>query len=268
MVSVLAMGHWYTSGTTISIAAALVIGVVGAAVTWRAGFPPKKLIAYRLSEPTSLVSSESLGSARADLSVTYSGAELSNPYVVTLYAESRSRRDIRSMDFDQGKPLVFDLGVKILAVVGTDLSESFAGAFSIDGNRVELPPCLIRRGQLLRISLLTDGEPRLTCLNPLADVEVQLSTAPQGNVSIKVSWAAIIGGLVGLLLYSFFTYVTVRRPGLSWLLVLGLIVGVPFVLFIGGMLGFWIDKRTLLPPSLDIHVGRVHLGRSRKDRTR
>jgi hypothetical protein len=264
MVSVLAMGHWYTSGTTISIAAALVIGVVGAAVTWCAGFPPKKLIAYRLSEPTSLVSSESLGSARVDLSVTYSGAELSNPYVVTLYAESRSRRDIRSVDFDQGKSLVFDLGVKIL----TDLPESSVGAFSIDGNRVELSPCLIRRGQLLRVSLLTDGEPRLTCLNPLADVEVQLSTASQSNVGIQVSWTAIIGGLVGLFLYSFFTYVTVRRPGLSWLLVLGLIVGVPFVLFIGGMLGFWIDKRTLLPPRLDIYVGRLHLGRSREDGTR
>ena len=268
MVSVLATGHWYTSGTTISIAAALIIGVVGVAVTWRAGFPPKKLLTYRLSEPTSLVSSESLGPARADLSVTYSGAELSNPYVVTLYAESRSRRDIRSVDFDQDKPLVFDLGAKILAVVGTDLSRPSAGAFSIDGNRVELPPCLIRRGQLLRISLLTDGEPRLTCHNPLADVEVQLSTGSQGNIGITTSWAGVMGGLTGLFLYSFFAYATVRGPGLSWLLVFGLIVGAPFVFFAGAMLGFWIERRTLLPPGLDINVGRVHLGRSREDRTR
>jgi hypothetical protein len=267
MVSVLAMGHWYTSGTTISVASALVIGVVGAAVAWRAGFPPKKLLTYRLSEPTSLVGSESLGPARADLTVTYSGAELSNPYVVTLYAESRSRRDIRSVDFDQGEPLVFDLDAKILAVVGTDLSRPSAGAFNIDGNRVKLSPRLIRRGQLLRISLLTDGEPKLTCVNPLADVEVQLNTESRGRITFNFSWQAIIGALVVLLLYSFFVYVTVRRPGLSWLLVLGLLMGEPFVILIGAMLGTWIGKRTLLPPGLDINVGGVHLGRSRKNRT-
>jgi hypothetical protein len=194
MVSVLAMGHWYTSGTTISVAAALVIGIVGVAVTWRAGFPPKKLLTYRLSEPTSLVSSESLGPARADLSVTYSGSELSNPYVVTLYAESRSRRDIRSADFDRDRSLVFDLGAKILAVVGSEELGPPRYKFTIVDNRVELPPCLIRRGQLLRISLLTDGEPGLTCDSPLVDVKVQPSTESYDRFNISMSEAAIIGG--------------------------------------------------------------------------
>lgn len=236
---------------------------MGAAVTWRAGFPPKKLLTYRLSEPTSLVSSESLGPAQAELSVTYSGSELSNPYVVTLYVESRSRRDIRSADFDQGTPLVFDLGAKILAVVGGE--ESKPPAYTIVDNQVKIPPCLIRRGQLLRISLLTDGKPGLTYDSPLVDVKVQLSTESYGRYNFSASGAGIIGGLVGLLLYDFFTYGTIRRPGISWLLVFGLVVGTFFAFLIGALLASMIKRRTLRPPRIWIYWGRFHLGR-RPDR--
>jgi hypothetical protein len=117
----LASGHWYTSGAfwgaASGVLAVIVMGVLGSWVVWRSANPNKQLV-YSVSEPTPLVASEPLGSAGTGLlSVTYNEMPLTNPYVVTIEVNSRSRRDIRSSDFDGNRPLIFSLDADVKAVL-------------------------------------------------------------------------------------------------------------------------------------------------------
>ena len=99
-----------------------------------------------------------------------------DPYLVNLYVESQSRRDISAKEFDSNKPLVFDLGASIVAPVGK-LSSKKTGTLgddvlTISENTVEISPCLIRKGPMLSLDLLLSGPPHLTHKSPLVDVDV------------------------------------------------------------------------------------------------
>jgi hypothetical protein len=48
------------------------------------------------------------------IEVTAGGRHVRDPHVIALWAQNWSRTDIRAADFDEGIPLVFDLGVTIL----------------------------------------------------------------------------------------------------------------------------------------------------------
>ena len=215
-----AAGSWYTSVpflTGASIVAVVVMGALGAFVAWRVG-APRKMLVYSMSDSTRLVSSEPLGLSRADIQVAYRGAGLTDPYVATLRLDSRSRRDIRSTDFDDGRPLIFDLGVKITAIVGLGPTGPAAEALSIAGSSVQLSPFLIRRGRVLRLSLLTEGEPHLTCQSPLADVKVE---AYKPRMVLTVTVGASRLGLVALaaswLVAPAFWWVMLGLPkGVNW----------------------------------------------------
>ncbi len=178
MHSVLASGSpWYSSGTfwaIVGVIAALT-GTAAILITWRIA-PPRRLIVYNMPVATSLLTSHAsrLHIRGADLQVTYRGEPLRNPYFVTLNVESRSRRDIRSSDFDQNRPLTFDVDAPIKAVVGgTGPIEWLADVVTIEGSKINLTPSLIRRGEVLRLSFLIEGSPHLSCKNPLVDVIVR-----------------------------------------------------------------------------------------------
>lgn len=230
-----AAGAWYTSSTFLTIAgivAVVVMGVLGAFVAWRVG-APRKILVYSMPSPTCLVSSESLGPSRADIQVAYQGAELADPYVATLRLDSRSRRDIRSADFDSGKPLVFDLGAEIMAVVGATPAGPIAQALTITGGTVRLAPLLIRRGTVLRISLLTDGEPQLTCQSPLADVKVEEGKEPV-SVFVRASLLDLAGMALVWPLMPFVWWAVLGRPtGVHWVQALAFTGGALLVASIG-----------------------------------
>src|SRR5258708_7322616 len=114
--------------------------------------------------------------ARSDLQVTLRGEIIAEPHVLPIRLESRSRRDIRSTDFDQDKPLVLDVGARIVAVLELKkLSESLPGLdIAYEETKVSIGPTLIRRRQTMRFDLLVDGpNPVLTCQSPLVDVTVR-----------------------------------------------------------------------------------------------
>jgi hypothetical protein len=174
----LASGPWYASGNFWT-AAGVFVGLASAAaiilVTLRVG-APKRLLAYFMPVATSLLTkqSRSLGLTSSGLEVTFRGDALRDPYLVILVVDSRSRRDIRSSDFDQGKSLVFDIGAPIKAVVGgAGPIESPTDVVSVHGSTVNLAPFLIRPGKVMRLSLLTEGSPKLSCRSPLIDVRVR-----------------------------------------------------------------------------------------------
>lgn len=95
-----------------------------------------------------------------------------DPFLIELIIESRGRKDIASRDFDRDRPLVFRLGTDIAAVAEPP-SSRYVEHLSIDGDVIQLSPCVIRRGPVARLVFLTDGRPEVTCISPLIDVDIR-----------------------------------------------------------------------------------------------
>lgn len=104
--------------------------------------------------------------------VTLDGQPVNDPHFCQLYAGYAGRRHIRRADFDQGKPLVFDLGVPVipLSFDGTTIE---LDAIRIEGPQIKVGPTLIGFHQELAMTFITDGEPNLTCRNWIAGVKVK-----------------------------------------------------------------------------------------------
>lgn len=204
MTSVLASGPLYTSGTfwgVVGVVLALATGAVSV-VIWRFG-PPRRLLSYSMPVCTSLLSTHSrgFGLASSGLEVNYQGQALSDPYVFTLSVDSRSRKDISSADFDQKRPLEFDVGVPIRAIVGDRGSvESPDDVVSISGSTVKIKPMLIHRGQVLQLNLLADGPPHLSCRSHLIDVKViEQSSEEAQRRRIRIQSISLVVVLIALL---------------------------------------------------------------------
>lgn len=200
--SMLASGPWYDSGTLWAAASALMglLGAIAVLVTWLIG-TPRRILICNIPASTSLLTAPShrLGLATSGLEVTYRGKALSDPYLVVLKVESRSRRDIRSRDFDQGKPLIFDIGAPIRAVVGGwgAIGSRIEEVLKIDGSQIKLEPVLIRRGKVLHLNLLAEGSPNLSFQSPLIDVTVK-----QGDPD-AVPYRALVMGWLGVVYATF-----------------------------------------------------------------
>lgn len=203
----LAGGPWYTSATTIgwtAIGVAVVFGVVTIAL-WRLGIP-RRLLIYTTESTSLLLASDLTVKAASDIKVTLRDKVVNDPYLVTLTVDSRSRRDIRASDFDDGKPLLFHIGAPIVAasrslgkgqrppnLTRTGVSADLSQILRID-------PALIRRGQWFRLTLLTEGEPSVTHESPIADVTVRKGTTsilPQEFwVPLVLAMLMLSGGLI------------------------------------------------------------------------
>ena len=136
--------------------------------------------------------------------------EIKSPYLTDLWVENRSRRDIRSSDFDQGKPLRFELGAKIRYVsVARNSTIDYQSAWVDTETAITLAPVLIRGGQRMRVTIVTDGAAHVTCPHPpLAGVTVREPGGPEQNwrahagaLSFTLCWLLIFLGLLTLLHY-------------------------------------------------------------------
>jgi hypothetical protein len=59
------------------------------------------------------------GLEKSELKVIFGDEVLHNPHFLTIRLENQSGRDIRSSDFDQGKPLILDVNARIVAILAT-----------------------------------------------------------------------------------------------------------------------------------------------------
>jgi hypothetical protein len=171
-----------------------VVAIAISIVLWRIG-DPRRLIVYSMPVAAPLLNRQGRGIASSALEVRFQGQPVANPHVVGLRVDSRSRRDIRADDFDHGKPLVFDIGARILSV-SNDIADAAVPhpiEFHVVGREIQVSPAMIRRGPVLRVSLVTDGPPRLAHGNPIADVDIRKQSIGQG--SRRGAWFSA-GGLV------------------------------------------------------------------------
>jgi hypothetical protein len=225
---VLAIGAtpWYSSATfwTGAGAAIALLALLVSVVLWFVG-SPRRLLVYGLTSDTPLPSSDARSrvGTEPDLQITLSGQALSDPHVASIVVASRSRSDIRSTDFDEGKPLIFDLGAPILKLLDCNTGGQAMPQIrvAVDGNKVGIGPSLIHRRQVISLDLLIDGPAVLNCGSPsLADVTIRDGT--KDNVEPRwVSRTAIIP--TALFFIAFFAATVSNNPhdkslAISWIL--------------------------------------------------
>ena len=155
---------------------ALLVGVPVVWLTWRLVFARMRLSYSVLQTP--LMERSKFGS---QLRVIYGEGEherqLNRARVVRLRFVSRSVRDIPTAAFDDGTPLIVDLGTPVLAILGDqELTQQPGSSMVTMGNQVHIMPRLIRKRQIITINMLVDGEPRVRVISPLIDVRVSERT--------------------------------------------------------------------------------------------
>jgi hypothetical protein len=179
---------WYSSAAFWGAAGVVVIVAVGAAtvlVTYAVGVGKRQLTYAMVYSSSLLGPAGSL--AVEDLKVVFRGEELRHPHLVMVRLDTRGRRDIRSEDFDQGRPLVLDLGARIVGALGIASipNRPDTPKLEVDGRTLKVGPDLIRMRQSYRILLLVDGlKPHLTCSAQLGDVEVHRQRADEGLTAL------------------------------------------------------------------------------------
>ncbi len=190
--------HWYTSGTFWAAAAVVVGIIVGGLtllVTYLVGTTGRKLI-YGMPTATPLPAVPP--GVSSDIEVRHGERVLVNPQVLEVRLKSGGRKDIRSSDFDGGKPLRLDIGIPIVSLLGWTMDPEGASTGPdvwVRGSGLEIDPSLIPRHQVFTFHLLADGEkPCLTCECPLSDVKVYYLHYPDFHgMEPKL---AIFGGLI------------------------------------------------------------------------
>jgi hypothetical protein len=184
--------HWYASETfwaATAVGVALLIGVPTFLVTW----VPRQRLYYWAPPATPLLAPDTRGIA--DLEIRHGGRQLADPYLLEVTLRARGRRDIPSSAFDQGRPLVFDLGARIVKVLQVRWSptSSLAPPVAIEGSALKVGPELVGRRQITTISVLVDGgRPHLVCTQPvLAQVSLiprdPQDRLPQWRIALMVS---------------------------------------------------------------------------------
>ncbi len=162
--------HWYASGTFWAAAgfvAVVLFGALTVLVTYVVGTPRRQLTYCIISDVSLLAWAPD--TAREIVQVRFRDQPVQFPRVLSVNLTARGRRDIRSSDFDQGKPLALDVGVRIVGVLA---KKELPGGFT--GSTFQIGPTLIRKRQSSNFTFLVDGEGgKLTCVSPLIDVVVR-----------------------------------------------------------------------------------------------
>jgi hypothetical protein len=173
---VLASGPIYASGTFLAGAGVAVAfaALLVAVLAWRLG-TPRRLLVYSLPFSAPMLNPSTRGFHQTQVQVLVDNRPLDDPYSVILRLQNKSRRDITSRDFDQEKPLHFDLGVKIVGHGSKSITE-----YVVSDTAVDLSPALISAGQILQIVFLTDGAPHVTYSGQLINTAVREGVPDDG----------------------------------------------------------------------------------------
>jgi hypothetical protein len=195
---VMLMTHWYSSATFWTGAGTIVaaVAIVVTVILWFIGSPHQRLLVYSVSE-TPLLTGDTLKHVDQELKITLNDQLLTDPHMISLFIESRSRRDIRTVDFEDGRPLALDLGTTILKMLHHETGEAAMPKVQvgIDGSSITIGPGLINRRQVIKVDVLTDAPIEVTCPDPsLADVTIR----DGHEFLVQPMWSVWIGRLVAI----------------------------------------------------------------------
>jgi hypothetical protein len=142
-----------------------------------------------------------------------------HPYRLTIQIKAHGSRDISAEAFDEGRPLILDCGMPLMAqAVETDYTPRSVPApkTTINGSALEVGPGLINRRHVISYNVFTESpraSTRLACGSSLTDVVVRrdrkdIEFRPLGTRTPQSSWELLTewlsrptgNSLVGLLL--------------------------------------------------------------------
>ncbi|MFJ2020909.1 hypothetical protein [Streptomyces nodosus] len=144
--------------TVIGAIVAILTAILAAWVALYIAKSRRRLLWVPLSNE-SILRDDAVGSA----SVISGGVILARPRLIQLAIKNTSRHDLQRSDFTSGSDsLKFDLGTPIVAVASVTTTPSTAPTPSIGafGSTISVGEGLIQSGQIIRISVLADGEER------------------------------------------------------------------------------------------------------------
>jgi uncharacterized membrane protein len=199
---------WYASGLFLGVAGIVVTFVAGAIGVWAAfrAADLRQVVTFEVQTIAPFLT-EAARDACGDVELHLDGKILNEPQVLDIRVANRSRRDIASSDFDQGRVLRLDVAVPVIKLLRfTSVPAEFRPPrVEIDGTALVLGPDLIKRGQSFVFSLLVDGS--TPCIT--------FPETPLLNISIRRLEAGVPGGSLKR-----------RRTLVPITLALGLAVGV------------------------------------------
>jgi hypothetical protein len=181
-----AAGHWYTSGavmgwTAIGVA---VVSIMVSIIIWRLREPRERITWSVQVSPLQPTSDQQ--------------QQIASPYLIQLRVDSLCLRDIASSDFDAGKPLVFDIGARVVIPLRIEGHAVEADAMSQYGSKVRIAPMLIRWGVLLDLHLITDGRPDpILQKDPLRNVKVTCGNIAEYDPVRRLAATGISAGSPG-----------------------------------------------------------------------
>jgi hypothetical protein len=205
-------GTFWTAAGFFAVVASILVGVI----IWRLGLL-RRVITYS-AEVTPLLARRLPQSASAKLSVFYDNQEITQPHLAILRVICKGRGDISSADFDRGRPLVIDIGARIITTVNVaeDQSRIDVRNLAADGSKLRVGPCVIRPGPVFKMDLITDGPPSVTCQgndNPLVNVRVREGEPRETSAGARV---LAVAGTVALFGFGLAAARSTRKVGGAW----------------------------------------------------
>ena len=171
---------WTVAGTVIAF-----LSLCGAAFGYiRRRVRGRKIITYELLASVPFLPNVP-GLEAAGLSVIHNGEKLDNAHLLQVQVVSKSARDISTKSFDQGRPLCFDVGAPVVALLEAAYcpDQPPLPEVEITETGLQIRPDIIRSRQDMRFSVLVNGPgARLTCSsNPLLNYRLREATSYQAR---------------------------------------------------------------------------------------
>ncbi|MFF1732013.1 hypothetical protein [Streptomyces sp. NPDC058247] len=197
---------WYQTELFVGIAAAL----IGAAATFGVVYLQIRRLRVRWEETgnTALLSTND-----SSITVTHSGAVLSNPRVVEVTLKNPNRRDILDNHYLNGQSLVFDLGAPIVGLLSRESTPAtrVPTAAVVNGTQLEIGPGALSAGQICTYKLLVDGQKKdvKLLLEPFTGAKLKDGLVPpllrnqQFLLQIGTTLVSLIVALIALIAQTF-----------------------------------------------------------------
>jgi len=146
--------------------AGIIVGMTGVWAAFRAANPRQEL-AFQVNASVPLLTGH-IDRPRDLVEVRVDGRILRNAQLIELRLVNRGRRDIPTEAFDQKRPLCIDVGAPIVKILNAVHSPHGLRHPRLDvlDNVLTVGPDLFKRGQEITVSLLVDGQPRITVPEP------------------------------------------------------------------------------------------------------
>ena len=184
------VGFWVVAGPV----SAIVLGILTLWVTYAVGSAGRRLV-YSMPTAAPLIATKR--GVRSEVEILHRGRVLVHPYLLEIRLQSKGRKDIRSSDFDGGKPLRLDADVPLISLLKVSAKPRYLTPpdVRVTATGLEIDPVLIRKRQTVSFHMLAEGRSNyLTCDSPLGDVKLSYLHYPDFAKKdlTETTWGAVI----------------------------------------------------------------------------